>query len=331
MLANRTFVRRAIGVVLIVAALLAQRFSGFFAQELIAEAAILGIFTLSLDLLATCGLVSFGHAGLLGIGAYMFGGLTVLMGWPPYVAIIAAVLGGIVMSFLVGLLAVRTSGAFFIMVTLAAAEMFYSWGFRSKMFNGADGMGGIPRLDLKPIGLDLDNPEIFALVCIALCVIVWLLLELVVASPFGRTLAAIRQNPSRVAALGGRVFAYRLAAFTASGAIAALAGAFKVQHTNFISPDLVSWFVSGDVLIAVVIGGMGTLVGGPLGAAILVILKEVLSSSFGHWYLFLGAIFAFVALALPRGIVGHLIDLTSRLSQRKAPAVTPVSSVEAEQ
>jgi len=329
MMANRTFVRRGIGVVLIVAALLAQRFSSFFAQELIAEAAILGIFTLSLDLLATCGLVSFGHAGLLGIGAYAFGGVTVLMGLPPSVAIVAAVLGGIVVSFLVGLLAVRTSGAFFIMVTLAAAEMFYAWAFRSKLFNGADGMGGIPRLDLKPIGIDLDNPEIFALLCIALCVIVWVLLELVVASPFGRTLAAIRQNPSRVAALGGRVFAYRLAAFTTSGAIAALAGAFKVQHTNFISPDLVSWFVSGDVLIAVVIGGMGTLVGGPLGAAVLVILKDVLSSYVGHWYLFLGAIFAFVALALPHGIVGYMLDLIGRLSQSRTPAAAPGTSQEA--
>jgi branched-chain amino acid transport system permease protein len=153
---------------------------------------------------------------------------------------------------------------------------------------------------------------------IVLCVAVWLLLELVVSSPFGRTLAAIRQNPSRVAALGGRVFLYRLAAFTASGAIAALAGALKVQHINFISPDLVSWFVSGDVLIAVVIGGVGTLVGGPLGAALLVVLKELLSSTFGHWYLFLGIIFAGVALLMPKGIVGSLLDLNDRRNSRAA-------------
>jgi branched-chain amino acid transport system permease protein len=153
---------------------------------------------------------------------------------------------------------------------------------------------------------------------IVLCIAIWLLLELVVSSPFGRTLAAIRQNPSRVAALGGRVFLYRLAAFTASGAIAALAGALKVQHINFISPDLVSWFVSGDVLIAVVIGGVGTLVGGPLGAALLVLLKELLSSTFGHWYLFLGIIFACVALLMPKGIVGSLLDLSGRRKVRAA-------------
>ena len=317
-MASRVFVRRSIGAVLIVVALVSQSFAGFFAQELIAEAAILAIFALSLDLLATCGLVSFGHAGLLGVGCYMFAGLTVLAGGSPNIALPAAVVSGAVVAFIVGLFAVRTTGAFFIMVTLAAAEMLYAWGFRSRMFNGADGMGGIPRLDLTAIGIDLNHPGTFALTMIALCVVIWLLLELVVSSPFGRTLAAIRQNPNRVAALGGRVFLYRLAAFTASGAIAALAGTLKVQHINFISPDLVSWFVSGDVLIAVVIGGIGTLVGGPLGAALLVVLKEVLSSTFGHWYLFLGVIFACVALLMPRGIVGYLLELNDRLRLRAA-------------
>jgi branched-chain amino acid transport system permease protein len=204
------------------------------------------------------------------------------------------------------------------MVTLAAAEMFYAWCFRSKAFNGADGMGGIPRVDLTALGLDLNDPATFALTVIVACAIVWLLLELVASSPFGRTLDAIRQNPHRVAALGGRVFLYRLAAFTASGMIAAFAGACKVQHINFVSPDLASWFVSGDVLIAVVIGGIGTLVGGPLGATLLVFLKETLSSSFGHWYLFLGIIFAGVALLMPKGIVGYLLDLNDRRAARSA-------------
>jgi branched-chain amino acid transport system permease protein len=317
-MASRVLVRRSIGVILIAAALIGQQSASFFGQELIAEAAILALFALSLDLLATCGLISFGHAGLLGIGCYVFAGLTVLAGGSPNIALPVAVASGALVALLVGSLAVRTSGAFFIMVTLAAAEMLYAWGFRSRMFNGADGMGGVPRLDLTAIGIDLNNPATFASTMIALCVVIWLLLELVVSSPFGRTLGAIRQNPSRVAALGGRVYLYRLAAFTASGTIAALAGAFKVQHINFISPDLVSWFVSGDVLIAVVIGGIGTLVGGALGAALLVLLKELLSSTFGHWYLFLGVIFAGVALLMPRGIVGYLLELNDRLGMRAA-------------
>jgi branched-chain amino acid transport system permease protein len=319
-MASRVFLRRSIGVALVLVALAGQRFAGFFTQELIAEAAILSILALSLDLLATCGLVSLGHAGLLGIGAYAFGGLTVLAGASPNLAFPAAIVAGALVALVVGIFAVRTTAAFFIMVTLAAAEMFYAWCFRNKAFNGADGMGGIPRLDLTTIGVDLNDPGIFALAVIVACAIVWLLLELIVSSPFGRTLDAIRQNPSRVAALGGRVFLYRLAAFTASGMIAAFAGAFKVQHINFVSPDLVSWFVSGDVLIAVVIGGIGTLVGGPLGATLLVFLKDLLSSTFGHWYLFLGIIFAAVALLMPKGIVGYLLDLNDRRSARAAAA-----------
>jgi branched-chain amino acid transport system permease protein len=316
MMASRTFVRRSIGVALAAIALIAQASAGFFAQELIAEAAILAIFALSLDLLATCGLVSFGHAGLLGVGCYVFAGMTVLMGGNPNVAFLAAIGAGGAVALVVGLFAVRTTGAFFIMVTLAAAEMLFSWGYRSPTFGGANGMGGVPRMDLSAIGIDLNNPATFALSMIVLCIVLWLVLELVVSSPFGRTLAAIRQNPSRVAALGGRVFFYRLAAFTASGTLAALAGTLKVQHINFISPDLVSWFVSGDVLIAVVIGGIGTLVGGPLGAALLVMLKELLSSTFGHWYLFLGIVFACVALLMPKGIVGNLLDLYERRAAR---------------
>ena len=309
---SRASVRRSIGAALLVAALIANALAGFFTQELIAEAAILAVFALSLDLLATCGLVSFGHAGLLGVGAYVFAGLTVKILGSPAIAIVAAVAGGALAAAIVGIFIVRTSGAYFIMVTLAVAEMLYAWAFRSRIFNGADGMGGIPRLDLSALGIDLGSPSVFALFNIGICALVWLLLELVLASPYGRTLDAIRQNAGRVAALGGDVFRYRLSALAASGAIAALAGALKVQHTNFISPDMVSWLVSGDVMIAVVIGGIGTLVGGMLGSALLVLLKDVLSSNIGHWYLFLGAIFIAVSLAMPQGIIGWLLERIER-------------------
>ena len=309
-------IRRLIGAGLVLVGLAAHLLAGFFTQELIAEAAILAIFALSLDLLATCGLISFGHAGLLGVGAYMFAGVTVKLGLSPALAMLAAPLAGAFAACIVGLLILRTSGAYFIMVTLAAAEMLYAWAFRAKTFNGADGMGGIPRLDLSAIGVDLGNPGTFAVFAIGACTAVWLCLEIVLASPFGRTLDAVRQNASRVAALGGRVFIYRLTALTLSGAIAGLAGALKVQHTNFVSPDLAGWFVSGDVLIAVVIGGIGTLVGGMLGATLLVLLKDLLSSSIGYWYLSLGVIFIVVALAMPQGIVGSALAWYERRARR---------------
>ncbi|HEY8579023.1 MAG TPA: branched-chain amino acid ABC transporter permease [Beijerinckiaceae bacterium] len=316
----RDSLRRGIGVLLLAAALAVNAFASFFGQELLAEAAILALFALSLDILATCGLVSFGHAGFLGVGAYVFGGLTVLAGLPPAAALAGALAAGLAAALVVGPFAVRTSGAFFIMVTLAVAEMFFAWAFRSRLFNGADGMGGVPRLDLSAVGLDLNDPSRFALAMVLCCAALWVALEMVLASPFGRTLNAIRQNANRVAALGGRVFALRLAAFALSGVIGAFAGAMKVQHTNFLSPDLASWFVSGDVLIAVVIGGIGTLVGGMLGAAVLVLLKDVLSGVFGHWYLFLGVIFGLVAILLPRGVVGGLLDMADARAARRRGA-----------
>ncbi len=320
MVMTRNSLRLSIGVAAAILALIMQLSAGTFAQELFAEAAILAVFALSLDLLARSGLVSFGHAGFLGLGAYTFGGLAVLQNWPPSLAIAAALAGGIISGLIIGCFAVRTSGAFFIMVTLAVAEMFFSWVFRSPLFNGADGMGGVPRLDMRSVGLDLNNPRNFATFCILICICVWMFAEYIIITPFGRTLDAIRQNANRVSAVGGRVFSYRLAAFALSGAIGALSGALKAQHTNFLSPDLATWVVSGDVLIAVVIGGMGTFVGGIIGSGLLVYLKEVLSSNFGHWYLFLGGIFIGVALILPRGIVGSVLDWRDRRHARNNPA-----------
>ena len=236
--------------------MIAQAFASFFAQELIADAAILAIFALSLDLLATCGLISFGHAGLLGVGCYVFAGVTVLMGGSPNLAFPAGDRGRRLR---------RIRGR---PVRGAHDRRVLHHGDLGRSRDAV--LMGLPQPDVRrrrtawaacrgstsPRSASISTiRSVFALTMIVLCIAIWLLLELVVSSPFGRTLAAIRQNPSRVAALGGRVFLYRLAAFTASGAIAALAGALKVQHINFISPDLVSWFVSGDVLIAVVIGG----------------------------------------------------------------------------
>lgn len=325
---SATQLRLIIGFCFALAALVAQTFSGAFVQELVADAAILSIFALSLDFLARSGLVSFGHAGFFGLGAYAFGGTAVLLELPAWSGMLLAIAGGVIAGILVGSFVVRTSGAFFIMVTLAMAEMFYSFVFRSPLFNGADGMGGVPRLDATMFGFTLEDPSTFALAMMVLCFVIWLVLELVSASPFGRVLDAIRQNDGRVAALGGRVFYYRLAAFAASGGIGALAGALKAQHTNFLSPDLASWFLSGDVLIAVVIGGIGTLIGGIIGSTLLVFLKEVLSSHVGHWYLMLGAIFVAVALLLPKGIVGTVLAIRERKQADLDAAARPADKDE---
>ncbi len=299
-----------------VSAIVSYFLVGAFGRELMAEIAIFAIFAMSLDLLALCGLVSFGHAGFFGIGAYIFGGLTVLAGWPPGAAMLAAIVAGALIAAIAGLFVLRTSGVFFIMVTLALSLMFYAWAFRNPMFNGGDGMGGVPRVDLSPIGIDMKSAGAFATVTMIVCAVIWVGLEIVLGSPFGRMLSAIRQNPGRVRALGGNVFNYRMAAYVGSGTIAAFAGSLMAQHANFISPDVGNWFVSGDVLIAVVTGGIGTLIGPIIGATLLIVLKHTLSSLFGYWYLWLGLVFIGVALFMPNGIVGAVMQIQQRLSAK---------------
>jgi branched-chain amino acid transport system permease protein len=310
-------IRRALAAVLVLVALSGYLLVGAFGHDVMAEIAIFAVFAMSLDLLALCGLVSFGHAGFLGVGAYAYGGLTVLLGWPPWAAMVSAVLIGAVVAAITGFFVLRTTGVFFIMVTLALSLMFYAWAFRNPGFNGADGMSGVPRLDLSAVGIDANSPEAFAIMMVAVCIVVWSGLEVLLDSPFGRMLSAIRQNAMRVAALGGNVFNYRLAAYMGAGAIAALAGALSAQHANFISPDIGNWFVSGDVLIAVVIGGIGTVVGPVVGATVFIMLRHTLSSLVGYWYLCLGLVFIGVALFMPNGIVGAVVHLGEKLSARR--------------
>jgi len=302
---RRRITPRTAALVLFAAALLWHAFSTPFGHTLIAEAAIFAVFAMSLDLLGGyAGMVSFGHAGFLGVGAYAFTYFAVILGWPPYAAFALAIVLGAATAAIVGVFVVRTAGVFFIMVTLSISMMFHAWAFRNPTFKGANGMGGIPRLDLSALGLDTNNPAVFSALAIAICAAVWIALEFLVATPFGRTLSAIRQNQSRMRALGCPVFRYHLAAFVLSGTVAALAGVLTAQHAMFISPEIADWLISGDVLIAVIIGGMGTLVGPILGSAILVVLRDTLSSVVQYWFFCLGLVFIFFALFAPRGICG---------------------------
>lgn len=293
---------------LLVAAIAWHTFSSPFGHTLIAEAAIFAIFAMSLDLLGGyAGMISFGHAGFLGIGAYAFAYFSVILGWQPSVALLIAVLIGAAAAVFIGIFVIRTSGVFFIMVTLSLSMMFYAWAFRSPTFKGSNGMGEIPRLDLSLIGLDAGDPAVFSAFAIVICGVVWGALEFLVHSPLGYTLIAIRQNAGRMRSLGCPVFRYQLIAFVVSGSIATFAGVLTAQHTAFISPEIANWLVSGDVLIAVIIGGLGTLVGPILGSAILVVLRDTLSSFVHYWYFCLGLVFISCALFAPAGICGRLL------------------------
>ncbi|MBI3156388.1 MAG: branched-chain amino acid ABC transporter permease [Burkholderiales bacterium] len=288
---------------------------------------IYAIAALSLELLVgRTGLVCFGQAALFGLGAYA----TVLLApsgapasllWlaPAAVAVAAAY------ALFMGALSLRTRGVYFIMVTLAFAQMAYYLVHDTPLGGGSDGI----YLDLRPrlaigdtILLDLDQPlamYYFVLGCLAA---VFALLALVGRSPFGHALAGVRINEQRMRAAGFATYPYKLAAFVLSGAIAGLAGVLFAVKDGFVNPEMLSWHFSGSVLLMVILGGIGHLRGAVLGAFALVLLQEFFKDDaiFGawakHWLLGLGfAIIVSVAL-LPRGLIGAGALLTQRVRRR---------------
>ena len=299
--------------------------AGSYGLDLVTKIMVYAIFALSLELLVgTTGLVCFGQAAFFGIGAYA----AVLLSpadapasalWLLPVAALAAGL----YALAVGALSLRTQGVYFIMVTLAFAQMAYYVVHDTPLGGGTDGI----YLMMKPtlLGLDLDAPFViygFTLGCLAG---VFALLALVKRSPFGRALAGIKANEQRMRATGFSTYPYKLAAFTLSGALAGVAGFLFAVKDGFVNPELMSWHFSGAVLIMIILGGLGHLRGALVGAFAFALLQEFFKSEaiFGsfakHWHLGLGlAIIASVAL-LPRGIVGLPGQWKQRLTGRRTP------------
>jgi len=299
--------------VLIVAAGASWAFSGFFGKDLLTEIAILAIFAMSLDLLAGyTGMVSLGHAAFFGVGAYGMAAAGSLLGLGGLPAMAVAVAAAMALALIVGVFVVRLKGVFFIMITLAVGQMVHAWVFRSEALGGDDGMGGIIRPDLGTIGLVLDDPADFALFALVLAFLSFLALDLVARSPFGRLLTAIHQSESRARALGCPVERYKLGAYVIAAAFAGLAGALAAQRDYFVSPEFLTWTVSGEVLIVVIVGGMGSLLGPVIGAAVVTLLKHQLSDVTTYWMFFLGLFFVLVVMFADRGLYGALRRLKRR-------------------
>lgn len=291
--------------------------SGYYGKELLAEMAITAILAMGLSLLVgQVGLVSLGHAAFFGFGAYGLAGFGAKLGWPPALAMFAAVAVGALAALVIGLVVVRLAGVFFIMITLAVGEMAHAWFLKDRFFGGVGGMSGVPRLDLSWLGIDTADPAAFALLAVAVAAVVYLLLDRLVLSPFGQTLRAIHQNEERTQALGCAVGRYKLAAFVAAGTVAALAGTLAAQRSAFVSPDLLTWTLSGEVLIVVIIGGGASLLGVSTAAAMWVGLRHQLSTLTDHWMLAMGVIFIVLVLVAGDGIDGALRGLWRRLGQR---------------
>jgi branched-chain amino acid transport system permease protein len=300
--------RRAIvvGVLLVLLALFPFAGATFY-TELVTKVMILAIFALSLDLLVGyTGLVSFGHAAYYGIGAYVLGLLT-----PKYEAanlwltLPAAIgLAGLA-AFAVGIFVVRVKGIYFIMVTLAFAQMFYFLFHDTKLGRGSDGIS----MNFKPVAtiggmtpFDLGNATHVYFFVFAALILVFLFLRMLLRSPFGRALQGIRSNEHRMRSLGFPVYRYKLASFTIAGALAGLAGYLSAMQFGFVNPELLSWHQSGNVLLMLILGGQGSLYGAVVGAFAFVALQEIYSSITTHWQLLLGVTIIALVIFLPGGL-----------------------------
>jgi len=303
----------AIIAVLVLAAF--PMFGGKFAIDLVTKIMILAIFALSLELLVgQTGLVCFGHSAFLGIAAYTAALLTPQSGPAPLLLLLpAAVLAAGAYALAVGALSLRTRGIYFIMVTLAFAQMAYYVFHDTKLGGGSDGIYVYYRPVLS-IGdwqpFDLDSGHTFYYFVLVFLAVTFVLLAYLVRSRFGRALAGIRVNEQRMRAVGFATYGYKLAAFVLAGMFAGLAGFLYALKDGFVSPELLSWHQSGAVLIMIILGGLGSLRGAVAGAFAFVLLQELFQSEaiFGalaqHWQLTLGfTIIACVAL-MPNGIVG---------------------------
>jgi branched-chain amino acid transport system permease protein len=280
-----------------------------YTQELVVKIAIYAVFALSLELLVgVTGLVSLGHAAFLGIGAYV----TVLAagdsgGSIARVAPLAA-LAAAGYALFVGALSLRTKGVYFIMVTLAFAQMAYFVFHDTKLAGGSDGLF----LYAKPTwgALNLDDKRHLYYTVIGSLIGTYALLALLKRSRFGHALAGIRVNEQRMRAAGFATFGYKLAAFVIAGALAGLAGFLLAVKDGAVNPELLSWHESGAVLLMLILGGIGSLHGAVIGAIAFTLLKELfqlealLGPLAAHWQMTLGlTIIAFVA-GLPKGLVG---------------------------
>lgn len=290
-----------------------------YLSDFIVKVMILSIFALSLELLVgMTGLVSLGHAAFYGIGAYA----TVLASGADggSIALLLPLAMGAAAAYalVVGALSLRTRGVYFIMVTLAFSQMAYFVFHDTKVGGGSDGIYMYVRPALG--ALDMENRWVRFYAVLAALAGTYGLLALIRQSRFGAALAGIRVNEQRMRAAGFPVYAYQLAAFVLAGALAGLAGFLVAARDGVVNPELMAWHNSGEVLLMIILGGIGRLRGAVIGAVAFTLLKEVLSTyAFvgplaDHWQLTLGlAIIAFVAL-LPKGIVG----IAARISPRGA-------------
>ena len=273
---------------------------------------IYGLFALGFNLLfGYLGLLSFGHAALFGTGAYLCGIAIVHFGWPWYAAIAIGVLGGLIMAALIGVLAIRTRGIYFAMVTMALSQCVYYLFYQAVGWTGGEnGLRGINvrAIDIFGIKLDFINPLTRYYVIAAFVIAAFFVLSRILASPFGAVIEAVRENEARARASGYDVTLTRLLTFILSGGFCGLAGALAAVHLSIVPIEILHYDTSGEVVMIALLGGMGTFFGPFVGAAAFLLLENLVSLYTVHWQLIVGAVFMVCVLFFPAGIWGTLLQ-----------------------
>lgn len=248
------------------------------------------------------GMVALGHAAFFGAGAYVVAMLSVqgvsqaLIAWP-----VAMLVAG-VLALVIGLISLRTRGVYFIMITLAFAQMVFYLFISLRQYGGEDGLN-LKGPSLFP-GLNLAEDRTFYYVVLVLVLACLWWLNRLINARFGQALQGIRENESRMEALGYPVFRIKLLAFVIAGVMAGLAGALLASHNQFVSPSLMHWTASANLIIMVIVGGIGLRYGGLVGAAVMLWLEEVLRLYTDYWHLPLGLLLLAIVLFAPRGLAG---------------------------
>jgi branched-chain amino acid transport system permease protein len=280
-----------------------------FVLSLFTRIVILAMAAVSLNLIMGFGgMVSFGHAAYIGVGGYAVGILAYegttsgLVQWP------LALLASALFALVIGAFSLRTRGVYFIMITLAFAQMIYYVGVGLSRYGGDDGLTIYSRSQFGGL-INLNNKIVFYYLCLALLLGIAYLVWRLVNSRFGLVIQGARSNDRRMRAIGFPTYRYRLVCFVIAGTICGLAGVLLANHTDFISPAMMHWTRSGDLIIMAVLGGMGSVLGPVIGAIVLLVLEETLSGLTEYWQIIMGPLLLGIVLFARGGIDGMLASL----------------------
>ncbi len=305
---------------------------GVYYTNLASQILIAALFAVSLNLLVGyAGLTSLGHAGYLGISAYLSAWLMTHLGWGHLASASVALAGAAAMAALFGVIALRATGISFLMITLALGQIIWGIAYRWADVTGGDnGISGLTRP--HPLGLDLGNERNFYWFTLLVFLAVWALVAVWTRSPFGASIRGTRDQPRRMSALGYNVWMIRWITFTVSGTLGGVAGLMYVYYQQFISPHSLSLANSAEMLLMVIAGGAGTLTGPVVGAVLVVLLKNVASAYIDRWVMLLGFVFILIVVFVPDGLVVGMTRLVQRIGARRAvggrsgDAVNPIAA-----